>query len=38
MRTVIGTARIAAGIAEYAARHAFDRVADLTGALDTPRG
>ncbi|MBW2497392.1 MAG: dihydroorotate dehydrogenase [Deltaproteobacteria bacterium] len=30
--------RIAAGIAEYAARHGFARVADLTGALETPGG
>jgi dihydroorotate dehydrogenase (NAD+) catalytic subunit len=30
--------RIAAGIAEYAARHGFVRVADLTGALETPGG
>ena len=29
--------RIAQGIAEYAARHGFARVADLTGALETPR-
>ncbi len=30
--------RIAVGIADYARRHGFKRVADLTGALDTPRG
>lgn len=29
--------RIAQGIAEYAARHGFARVADLTGALEAPR-
>lgn len=28
--------RIARGIAEYAGQNGFDRVADLTGALDTP--
>lgn len=28
---------IATGIAEYARKHGFKRVADLTGALDTPR-
>ncbi len=30
--------RIAAGIAEYAHRQGFERVADLTGALEAPRG
>lgn len=30
--------RIARGIADYAGRHGFKRVADLTGALETPRG
>lgn len=29
---------IATGIAEYARKHGFKRVADLTGALETPRG
>ncbi|MFP6654890.1 MAG: dihydroorotate dehydrogenase [Myxococcota bacterium] len=29
---------IAVGIAEYARRHGFERVADLTGALELPRG
>jgi dihydroorotate dehydrogenase (NAD+) catalytic subunit len=29
---------IAVGIADYARRHGFKRVADLTGALETPRG
>jgi dihydroorotate dehydrogenase (NAD+) catalytic subunit len=29
---------IALGIAEYARRHGFERVADLTGALEVPRG
>jgi dihydroorotate dehydrogenase (NAD+) catalytic subunit len=31
-------ARIAVGISEYARRHGFKRVADLTGALEIPRG
>ncbi len=30
--------RIARGIADYARRHGFERVADLTGALEAPRG
>jgi dihydroorotate dehydrogenase (NAD+) catalytic subunit len=30
--------RIAVGIAEYARHHGFKRVADLTGALEAPRG
>ena len=30
--------RIAGGIADYARRHGFARVADLTGALEAPRG
>jgi len=30
--------RIAEGIADHARRHGFARVADLTGALETPRG
>jgi dihydroorotate dehydrogenase (NAD+) catalytic subunit len=30
--------RIVVGIADYARRHAFERVADLTGALEAPRG
>jgi dihydroorotate dehydrogenase (NAD+) catalytic subunit len=30
--------RIAVGIAEYARQHGFKRVADLTGALEAPRG
>ncbi|HEB90067.1 MAG TPA: dihydroorotate dehydrogenase [Deltaproteobacteria bacterium] len=30
--------RIATGIAEYARRQGFERVADLTGALEAPRG
>jgi dihydroorotate dehydrogenase (NAD+) catalytic subunit len=30
--------RIARGIADYARRHGFERVADLTGALQTPGG
>jgi dihydroorotate dehydrogenase (NAD+) catalytic subunit len=29
---------IAVGIADYAHRHGFERVADLTGALEAPRG
>lgn len=30
--------RIARGVADYARRHGFKKVADLTGALETPRG
>jgi len=30
--------RVARGIADYALRHGFARVADLTGALESPRG
>lgn len=30
--------RIARGIADYARGHGFDRIADLTGALEAPRG
>jgi dihydroorotate dehydrogenase (NAD+) catalytic subunit len=30
--------RIAVGIADYARRQGFERVADLTGALEAPRG
>jgi dihydroorotate dehydrogenase (NAD+) catalytic subunit len=30
--------KVARGIAEYARRHGFERVADLTGRLDIPRG
>jgi len=30
--------RIARGIADYARRHGFKRIADLTGALEAPRG
>ncbi|MAG30431.1 MAG: dihydroorotate dehydrogenase B catalytic subunit [Deltaproteobacteria bacterium] len=33
-----GACRIASGIADYARRHGFERVAQLTGSLDAPRG